>query len=209
MYIQKINRKQNGKVYTSTILAESYRKEGKMKRRIIANLTKVPQDIVEKIKAFLKTGPDFPFSSIPYSQGKSCGALIVIKEIAKRLGITKHLGNDNEAKLAIFQIAARIMTQRSRLFVSDAWQKDQAVSEVLGLGSFNEDHLYRNLDWLCDKQAEIEDKLFAEKSKGSSITEIYLYDVTSFYFEGECNELSAYGYNRDGKKGKKQTVRHC
>ena len=206
MYIQKINRKQNGKVYTSTILAESYRKEGKMKRRIIANLTKVPQDIVEGIKNFLKTGPDFSFSSIPYSQGKSCGALIVIKEIAKRLGITKHLGNDNEAKLAIFQIAARIMTQKSRLFASSAWQKDQAVSEVLGLDKFNEDNLYRNLDWLCDKQAEIEDKLFAEKSKGSSITEIYLYDVTSSYFEGDCNELSAYGYNRDGKKGKKQIV---
>ena len=151
MYIQKINRKQNGKVYTSTILAESYRKGGKMKRRIIANLTKVPQGIVEGIRTFLKTGQDISFSSTPHSQGKSCGALIVIKEIAKRLGITKHLGNDNEAKLAIFQIAARIMTQKSRLFASAAWKEDQAISEVLGTDKVNEDNLYRNLDWLCDK----------------------------------------------------------
>jgi transposase len=33
-----------------------------------------------------------------------------------------------------------------------------------------------------------------------------LYDVTSSYFEGECNDLAAYGYNRDGKRGKKQIV---
>ena len=33
-----------------------------------------------------------------------------------------------------------------------------------------------------------------------------LYDVTSAYLEGECNELAAFGYNRDGKKGKQQIV---
>jgi transposase len=33
-----------------------------------------------------------------------------------------------------------------------------------------------------------------------------LYDVTSSYLEGQCNELAAYGYNRDGKKGKQQIV---
>ena len=35
---------------------------------------------------------------------------------------------------------------------------------------------------------------------------LYLYDVTSSYLEGACNELSAFGYNRDGKKGKRQVV---
>ena len=33
-----------------------------------------------------------------------------------------------------------------------------------------------------------------------------LYDVTSSYVEGQCNALAAFGYNRDGKKGKKQIV---
>ncbi|MCF6332404.1 MAG: transposase, partial [Draconibacterium sp.] len=35
---------------------------------------------------------------------------------------------------------------------------------------------------------------------------IYLYDITSSYFEGTENALSAFGYNRDGKKGKKQVT---
>mgnify|MGYP001557834636 FL=1 len=33
-----------------------------------------------------------------------------------------------------------------------------------------------------------------------------MYDVTSSYLEGEYNEFGAYGYNRDGKKGKLQIV---
>lgn len=206
MYIQKIHRKQNGKVYTSTILAESYRENGKMKRRIISNLTKVPEDIVLGIQNFLKKGNNNSLEQMSYSQGKSCGALIVIKEIAKRLGITKQLGNDTQGKLALLQIAARIITQKSRLFAASNWQMDQAISEVIGIDEFNEDSLYHNLDWLCEKQTEIEDKLFKIKSKENPITTVYLYDVTSSYLEGECNELAAYGYNRDGKKGKKQIV---
>jgi len=35
---------------------------------------------------------------------------------------------------------------------------------------------------------------------------LFLYDVTSSYLEGEDNAFGAYGYNRDGKKGKKQIV---
>ena len=35
---------------------------------------------------------------------------------------------------------------------------------------------------------------------------LFLYDVTSSYLEGSQNELAAFGYNRDGKKGKRQIV---
>ena len=35
---------------------------------------------------------------------------------------------------------------------------------------------------------------------------LFLYDVTSSYLEGTCNAFGAFGYNRDGKKGKQQIV---
>jgi len=44
------------------------------------------------------------------------------------------------------------------------------------------------------------------RNHNNPIKEIFLYDVTSSYFEGNQNELAAYGYNRDKKKGKKQIV---
>jgi transposase len=87
------------------------------------------------------------------------------------------------------------------------WAKDHAVQEVLGLGDFDEDNLYAALDWLAAKQDKIETQLYKlhTKQKGQPPA-LVLYDVTSSYFEGEKNELAAFGYNRDGKKGKRQIV---
>ena len=62
------------------------------------------------------------------------------------------------------------------------------------------------LDWCAENQESIERKLFRFRYKDRKVPRIYLYDVTSSYLEGQMNELSAYGYNRDGKKGKKQIV---
>jgi len=63
------------------------------------------------------------------------------------------------------------------------------------------------LDALAPRQAQIEDTLYrvARRQTGQSPT-VVLYDVTSSYFEGECNALAAFGYNRDKKAGKAQIV---
>src|SRR5262245_56478151 len=80
-----------------------------------------------------------------------------------------------------------------------------AACDVLGLDAFDEDVLYENLDWLAGGQASIEDRLFAQRSKTKPVN-LFLYDVTSSYLEGTHNALAAFGYNRDGKKGKLQIV---
>jgi transposase len=66
-------------------------------------------------------------------------------------------------------------------------------------------NLYDNLSWLSENQARIEQKLF-ELRRGDKKPKLFLYDVTSSYLEGELNHFGEYGYNRDGKKGKKQIV---
>ena len=82
------------------------------------------------------------------------------------------------------------------------------MKEILGISEeFDEDDLYTALDWLGDNQEQIEYKLYKQYvSKHGKPPALVLYDVTSSYFEGDKNELSAYGYNRDKKKGKKQIV---
>jgi transposase len=80
-----------------------------------------------------------------------------------------------------------------------------AACDVLGLGPFDEDALYDNLDWLANRQAAVEDTLFAQRTKTKPVS-LFLYDVTSSYVEGTHNALAAFGYNRDGKKGKRQIV---
>src|SRR5205807_3961670 len=76
---------------------------------------------------------------------------------------------------------------------------------VLGLDAFDEDALYENLDWLAGAQARIEERLFAQRTKTTPVS-LFLYDVTSSYLEGTQNAFAAFGYNRDGKKGKRQIV---
>lgn len=80
-----------------------------------------------------------------------------------------------------------------------------AACDILDLEAFDEDDLYENLDWLCENQAAIEGRLFNHLG-ASPAPEVFLYDVTSSYLEGTENELAAFGYNRDGKRGKKQIV---
>jgi len=52
---------------------------------------------------------------------------------------------------------------------------------------------------------EIEDRLMKSNCR-TAPPSLYLYDVTSSHLEGEHNFYGAFGYNRDGKKGKRQIV---
>jgi len=79
------------------------------------------------------------------------------------------------------------------------------IEDVLELDAFNEDDLYQNLDWLAQQQEKIEDRLFRHRYPQAK-PELYLYDVASSYLEGVCNALAAFGYNRDGRSGKRQIV---
>jgi hypothetical protein len=71
------------------------------------------------------------------------------------------------------------------------------------LGRFDEDDLYHTLDWLEEQQPRVEAQLARGRIDHGAV---FLYDVTSSYFEGQHNELAAPGYNRDGKRHKKQLV---
>jgi hypothetical protein len=140
--------------------------------------------------------------AITLQQGMSFGAVWTVYHVARRLGIEKALGTTREGKLALWQVMARVIDQGSRLSAVRL-AMSHAACDVLGLGTFDEDTLYENLDWLADAQVAIEDRLYAQRTKPINL---FLYDVTSSYFEGTQNELAAFGYNRDGKKGKRQIV---
>lgn len=206
MFIQRTQRKTKDKVYHSVVLIENYREGKKVKHRTIATLTKWPKHIVDDLEKLIKGKAITAIGDMELSNGKSYGALEIIKQIAKRVGIQQALGNTKQAKLAMIQIAGRIIAQQSRNYIANEWVKNQDIESVFKVTDFNEDSLYDNLDWLSENQQRIEKKIFKFRYKTEKIKNIFLYDVTSSYFEGTKNELAAYGYNRDKKKGKMQTV---
>lgn len=210
MYVDIAHIKQNGKVYKRTLLRENYRQDGKVKHRTIANISRCSEKEIKAIKLALKHKGDLSKvgslkDKVTSKQGSSVGVLVLLKTLADRLHITKALGNSAMGKLALWQVMARIIDQGSRLSAVRLAQV-HAACDFLNMSSFNEDTLYENLDWLCDNQERIENRLFALRYKGREIPRLLLYDVTSSYLEGMENELAQWGYNRDGKKGKLQIV---
>jgi len=214
MYISKILTKTSaGKIsHVCILLRESYRDKEtkKVRNRTIANLTHCNPQEIEAIRLALKNKKELTALKsknglVRLKQGKSIGAVLLIHEMCKRLGVEKALGSGRSGKLALFQIMSRIISQGSRLS-SIRQAQLHSGTDVIGIREgFNEDTLYKNLAWLAKNQKRIEKKLFEFRSNGKK-PELFLYDVTSSYMEGKENELSDWGYNRDKKKGKKQVV---
>jgi transposase len=195
-------------LYTRYLLRDSFRENGKVKHRTIASLSSCSQEEIAAIKLALKHKGDLThlvsIKEIKTRKGLRIGAIYSLKVIADRIGLTRALGNDRQGKLALWQVQARLMDQRSRLRAVRL-AESHATCDVLGLETFNEDHLYDNLAWLAEGQEAIEKRLFRHWY-GSAPPQLFLYDVTSSYLEGVQNILAAFGYNRDGKKGKMQLV---
>jgi len=199
----------NGKTYQSIYLRESYRDGDHVRKRDIANLTHCDPQEIAAIELALRFKGNLAalgaLDKIQLSQGLSIGAVWVIVEAARRLGIEQALGGGFAGQLALWQVVARVLEQGSRLSAVRLAQV-HAACDVLGIRrGFDENDLYGNLTWLSEHQEGIEKRLFA-KRRGSQKPELFLYDVTSSYLEGEDNAYGAYGYNRDGKRGKKQIV---
>jgi len=201
--------KDGKKVYESIWLRESYREKGKVKTRNIANLKHCKPEEIAAIELALKYKDDLSvlgsMKDLEIKEGPSIGALWAMYRTAWTLGLVKALGSDFQGKLALWQVLARVLNQGSRLSAARL-AREVPVAEVLGLSrGFDENDLYENLTWLAGRQEVIENRLFARRWSAGS-PELFLYDVTSSYLEGNHNELADWGYNRDKKRGKKQIV---
>jgi hypothetical protein len=209
MYIDTSHITRGGKTYTRHLLRESYRANGKVLHRTIANVSHCSAAEIEAMRLALRHKEDLEHlgtiqDAITLKQGLSFGAVWTVYQVARRLGIDKALGPTRDGKLALWQVMARVIDQGSRLSAVRL-AMSHAACDVLGVGTFDEDALYENLDWLERVQAGVEDRLFVQRTKTTPVN-LFLYDVTSSYLEGTQNALAAFGYNRDGKKGKRQIV---
>lgn len=198
MYIARVP---NRNSRPAILLRESYREGGKVRTRTIANLTNWLPERIAAMERLVK-GEFDGWSGGDMTSGEIFGVLFALKQLADQGGLTRVLGAAPESKLSLFLVLARIAQGGSRLSAV-RWAGQHTVGDVLGLGSFEADDLDAALAWLAGQQERIERELYQDyvKRQGQPPVRV-LYDVTSSYFEGECNELGQYGYNRDGKKGK-------
>lgn len=215
MFIAKVVSKgKDGQSYTSILLRESYRLGAKVKSRTLAVLTKLPASLIEVIGRAIKKESsadslqrlaDQSEGSLQLRTAESFGAVWVATQITKRLGIDQALGGTRKAQLAHWQVVARVLRPGTSLLAMVRLASTCAAAAILRWSRpFTEDHLYRNGAWLEGRHALIEKRLWEATPRQRH--QLYLYDVTSSYLEGEHNALGDWGYGRDGKKGKQQVV---
>jgi transposase len=210
MYIQYCTSKQNGKTYTYPLLCRKYRASGKIKTEVVANLTKFPKETILAIESALKKNKDILVSlkDIIIKKSIDYGFVYVLLTIMDRLRITEALEKTlgDRAKFVKLMILGKIITRGSKLCIFNWINRNEEIAPKLGININNLklETLYSVLADLSHVQDKVERKwnLYHKSEKD----EVFLYDITSSYFEGTKNELAAFGYNRDGKKGKKQIV---
>ena len=208
MYVDSCTLKRKDKQYTRHLLRSSFREGKKVKHKTLANLSGCSDAEIEAIRLALKHKGDLTAlasaKDVTLSQGRSVAAVWLLLKRAEALGLRSALGDSRQGRLALWQVLARVIDQGSRLSAVRL-ADGHAACDLLGLDKFNEDSLYRNLDWIDEERRVIEQRLF-RSAHPQGPPSLYLYDVTSSYLEGTDNELGEFGYNRDKKAGKRQIV---
>ncbi|XUP04569.1 IS1634 family transposase [Microcystis aeruginosa FBCC-A68] len=209
MYIEKVPNRNSP---PAVLLRESYREGDQVKKRTLANLSKLPDDIIDNLKLALKGATLSMNEGIPNHfeviRSLPHGHVMAILETIKKLGLDKIISEKSSRirNLVVAMIVARIINPKSKLATARGFNSEtcsQSLGQLLDLEKADEDELYNALDWLLEKQDKIEKHLALKHLESGTLV---LYDVTSTYLEGNGCELGKYGYNRDKKKGKTQIV---
>jgi len=208
MHIQRNKVVYKGKVYRSILLRQCYYEKGKIKQKTIANLSKMPEYLIRSIELAIKRHEiSYKIEDLEFEKGVDFGDIGVLYEIMREEGLDEiiYSKKKKERELVLMMIIGRILHPGSKL-ENTRWIKarQEAFKEYFKLDydRLRVDDLYEAMDWLIERKSKIEARLY--EKRGSPI--LFLYDITSSYFEGEKSEISEFGYNRDKKEGKKQIV---
>jgi hypothetical protein len=193
------------------LLRESYREDGKVKNRTLANLSSWPEAKIEALSRVLKGQPppaadlDGAFEitrSLPH------GHVAAVLGTARQLGLDELIDPEpsRHRDLVTAMAIAQVIAPDSKLAIARGLQEETAASslgEVLGVGGCDEDDLYAAMDYLAARQDTIQDALAARHLAGGTLV---LYDVSSAAFEGRTCPLGAIGHPKDGVRGRLQIV---
>ena len=202
MHVSHVVSRRGEKEYHSYLVRRSYREGGKVKHETVANVSKLPPAAIEALslalskKAVVEAGSDFEIIS-----SKRHGASQLLYALAKSSHLIDALGkNSKEKNLVLAMIISQALSPSSKL-ASVNYLSNSTLADELGISGCDVDDYYSALDWLLDKQDQIESFLIKSHLGTGSML---LYDLSSSYMEGTKCPLSHYGYNRDKKKGKLQ-----
>ena len=151
---------------------------------------------------------------VTIEEAREAGAVHVGHQMWQQLGLDQILSSAGLSDRA--RMLSEVMTLNRLIFplsehAMPDWIRRTAMGDILGtdFSTLNDEALYRNLDKLHPNREQIERELAQrEKTLFNLDDTLYLYDLTSTYFEGQAmsNPQAKRGYSRDKRPDCKQVV---
>jgi hypothetical protein len=202
-YVDKQGRRKD---YTSAYLRRTYRDGGTVKNETVANLSALPDHVIDLIDAGLKGRQLVPAAEVvTITRSLPHGHVAAVHAMARTLGLPALLGPAGRQRdLALALIISRVAQPGSKLSTL-TWWADTTLGADLGVAGASTDDIYAAMDWLGGRQDAIEAEL-ARRHLGPepNPSRMALFDLSSSWLEGTHCPLAARGYSRDGKKGNLQ-----
>ena len=203
MHVVKVVSRQKGREYVSYLLRNSYREDGKVRKQTLANLSHLPEPLIELIRGWLR-GERYLEAGAAVAIVRSLphGHVAAVLGLAQRLGLPALLDRrpSRSRDLALALIVARVLSPCSKLATARSLGQS-TLGALLGAEEVSADELYAALDWLLARQERIE-RALARRHLGAG--SLVLYDLTSTYVEGSRCALAAHGHSRDHRPDRAQ-----
>lgn len=208
MYIrQNISKKTNGKTHIGHFLVEGYRdkKTGKVKQKILSNLSHLPEKTILMVKESLKGNTAMAktkFEDLEIISNKQYGNIQIFSKLFEQY-FGKYFTNKNYNQALKTIVINKLFDPKSKNGI-DNWLAEVDLPNIT-----NKNDLYDCLDYLEGEQPKIEQRLSKQNKddnkKNQDTSNILLYDITSTYFEGKGDpEICKYGYSRDHRSDRVQ-----
>jgi DDE family transposase len=190
------------RTYERHLLRRSFRDGGKVRKETLANLSQLPPEAIAAVRGVLagKTLIDAD-AAFEITRSRPHGHAAAVAAMARKLGFPALLGPPGPHRdLALALVISRVIRPASKLSTA-GWWDDVTLGPDLGVAGAATDDIYAAMDWLVSRQDDIERQLAARHLAEGGIA---MFDLSSSWVEGSHCELAAYGYSRDGKRGKPQ-----
>src|SRR5690242_14056934 len=156
------NRRQGkGREYVTHLLRRSYREGGKVRNETVGNISHLPEELVELVRAGLRGEPVGALSgAFEMERSLPAGHVNAALLMARRLGLARLLDRlpSRERDLAVGMVCQRAVGPASKLGTVRGFGQSTLADE-LGVTDAEQDDLYAAMDWLLERQPRIEDRL--------------------------------------------------
>jgi len=195
MHVATIRRKYKDRVYETHLVRHSYREDGKAKHKTLANLTALPNEVVDLVRRCLRGERFFGSTELEIRSSRSHGHVALVRGVMKDIGLVRALSSSRrrERDLVEALIVARILAPQTKL-ATTRWWLTTTLAEECEVEDATEDDLYAVLDWLDVQQPAIERRMARKSLEEGALV---LYDMSASAYTGRTCPLARFGHDKE------------